>query len=602
MTPIGQTQAKRETAGPAYDPQVSEAGWQRRWQEQGLYLARETSAKPKFYCLDFFPYPSGFSLSVGHCRNYIPTDVVSRFRRMRGDNVLHPMGWDAFGEPAEQFAIAQGVHPRITTDRNAAEYRRQLDLIGKSIDWTRELDSSRPEYYRWTQWIFLQLHRRGLAYQATNWQWWCPTCQTTLSNHEVQDGVCWRGHTGLTKRQIPAWYFKITEYAEPLLAGLDEIDWPEPIKAMQANWIGKSDGVEIAFQTQLGPLPVFTTRPDTAFGVTFLAIAPEHPLVERLTAPEQRAAVLASVEQAKATSEIDRQSARRDKTGAFTGSFATNPLNGERVPIWVADYVLPGYGTGVVMGVPAHDTRDFAFARRSGLPVKVVIAPPGWAGDALADAYVGPGEMVSSGTLDGTFTRGDWTKLSPAERKDLAASWQLDLGELDRRVAEATTDGIAAASELVEKLGAGARKIRYRMRDWLISRQHYWGAPIPIVHCPVDGAVPVPEAQLPVELPPMTDFQPDGSGRSPLARVAAWVNTTCPRCGGPAKRETDTMGGFACSSWYFLRFASPDYSQGPFDPERLRYWLPVDLYVGGAEHAVMHLLYARFWTRVLHDA
>jgi leucyl-tRNA synthetase len=387
-----------------------------------------------------------------------------------------------------------------------------------------------------------------------------------------------------------------------LLAGLNDIDWPEPIKAMQANWIGKSEGAEIAFPTAAGPLPVFTTRPDTTFGVTFLAIAPEHPLLDRLIEPEERATVEAYREEAKATSEIDRLSARREKSGAFTGSFAVNPLNGERVPIWVADYVLPTYGTGVVMGVPAHDTRDFAFARRYGLPVKVVIAPPGWEGDPLSDAYVGPGEMVASGPLSGTFTRGDWPKLSFAERQDLAVTWGLDVVDLDRRVAAATSDGVGATIDLVEKLGVGARTVQYRMRDWLISRQHYWGAPIPIVHCPVHGVVPVPAEQLPVELPAMTDFQPDGSGRSPLARVPEWVETTCPICGGPAERETDTMGGFACSSWYFLRFASPDYAEGPFDPMRLRYWLPVDLYVGGAEHAVMHLLYARFWTRALHDA
>jgi leucyl-tRNA synthetase len=600
---ISETREERRVAGaPTYDPAALETGWQRRWQEQGLFRAREEAGKPKFYCLDFFPYPSGFSLSVGHCRNYVPTDVVSRYRRMRGDSVLHPMGWDAFGEPAEQFAISQGVHPRITTDRNAAEYRRQLDLIGKSIDWSREIDSSRPEYYHWTQWIFLLLYQRGLAYRSTNWQWWCPTCQTTLSNHEVRDGVCWRGHTGVTKRQIPAWYFKITDYAEPLLAGLSEIDWPESIKAMQENWIGRSEGAEIVFPATAGPLTVYTTRPDTAFGVTFLAIAPEHELVDRLTTTDQREALRAYVEQAKAMGEVDRLSAKREKTGVFTGSNATNALTGETVPIWVADYVLPTYGTGVVMGVPAHDTRDFAFARKYGLPIKVVIAPPGWDGHDLPDAYVGPGEMVRSGALTGAFTPGDWHHLAPAERRDLANAWQLDETELDGRVAAATTDGIAAAIDLVERQGVGARKVQYRMRDWLISRQHYWGAPIPIVHCPVHGAVQVPESELPVELPPMTDFAPDGSGRSPLARVRDWVETTCPVCGGPAERETDTMGGFACSSWYFFRFTSPDYAAGPFDPERLRYWSPTDLYVGGAEHAVMHLLYARFWTQVLHDA
>lgn len=597
---------------PAYDRDLIktlEAGWQRRWQEQGLYASREEAGKPKYYCLDFFPYPSGDGLSVGHCRNYVPTDTLSRYLRLRGFNVLHPMGWDAFGEPTEQYAILTGVSPRLATDRNAANYRRQFDLLGISFDWSREIDSSDPDYYRWTQWFFLQLYRRGLAYRDTQWQWWCPTCQTTLSNQEAQDGVCWRGHSGLTKKQIPAWFFKITAYADQLLDGLREIDWPERIKLMQEHWIGRSEGTEIAFVAESGAaLPVFTTRPDTVFGVTFMVVAPEHALVESLVAPERREEVSAYVERAKATSEIDRLSTEREKTGVFTGSYAINPLNGDRVQLWVADYVLASYGTGVVMGVPAHDTRDFAFAKKYDIPIKVVIAPPNWTGDVshavqvLPDAYTGPGEMINSGPFDSTFTAGDWKKLSSPERQALAAAWSADPAELERRVATADDDGIAAVSDWAEQRGTGRRTVNYRMRDWLISRQKYWGAPIPIVYCPTHGEVPVPEAQLPVELPEMVDFTADGTGRSPLARASQWVQTTCPVCGGPAERETDTMGGFACSSWYFLRFTSPDCAAAPFDAARMRYWMPVDQYVGGAEHAVLHLLYARFWTRVMYDA
>jgi leucyl-tRNA synthetase len=615
MTTVTEPQQPTATPNPkskiqnpkSYDPQSLEPGWQQRWQEQGLYRSREGSGKPKYYCLDFFPYPSGDGLSVGHCRNYVPTDTLSRYMRMRGYNVLHPMGWDAFGEPAEQYAVAQGVHPRVTTDRNAANYKRQYDLIGCSYDWSREIDSSNPDYYRWTQWFFLLLYKRGLAYRDSNWQWWCPICQTTLSNQEAQDGVCWRGHTGLTKKQIPAWYFKITAYADQLLDGLNEIDWPERIKLMQENWIGRSEGTQIEFKTPDGtPLPVFTTRPDTVFGVTFMVIAPEHPLVDALTVPERKAEVAAYVERAKSISEIDRQSTEREKTGVFTGSYAINPLNGDKVQLWVADYVLATYGTGVVMGVPGHDTRDFAFAKKYGVPIKLVIAPPGWetgkTGDDLPDAYVGPGQMVNSGEFDGTFTYGDWKKLSPQEKQDIATQWGFDVDAMDQRVAAERANGIAAVTEKVVEKGLGKRAVNYRMRDWLISRQKYWGAPIPIVYCPAHGEVPIPEDQLPVQLPPMADFSTDGSGRSPLARAEEWVKTTCPVCGGPAERETDTMGGFACSSWYFLRFTSPDYDRGPFDPARMAYWMPVDQYVGGAEHPVQHLLYARIWTRVMHDA
>jgi leucyl-tRNA synthetase len=556
---------------PPYDPQTIEPRWQQSWEQGGLHLASEGGEKPKFYCLDFFPYPSGEGLHVGHCRNYIPTDVMSRYMRMRGFNVLHPMGWDAFGEPAEQYAVRQGVHPRITTDQNTANYRRQMTIIGTSYDWSREIDSSYPEFYSWTQYFFLLLYQRGLAYRDTNWQWWCDGCQTTLSSHEVVGGVCWRGHTTVYKREIPAWYFRITAYADELITGLDEVDWPDPIKAMQRNWIGRSEGCEVVFRSIAGePVPVFTTRPDTLFGVTFFVLAPEHRLVPGLTTSEQRAEVQAYMDQTSRKSEVERLVETREKSGVFTGGYVIHPLSGERIPVWIADYVLPTYGTGAVMGVPAHDERDFEFAKRFNLPLRVVIAPPEVETldeAAWGSAFTGPGRMANSGEYDGLTSE----------------------------------EGVQRICAELQALSLGGPKVNYRMRDWLISRQRYWGTPIPMVYCDDCGERPVPEDQLPVLLPTMHNFQPDGSGRSPLARLPEFVNTTCPVCGGPAQRETDTMGGFACSSWYFLRFTSPHYDQGPFEPGAMRYWMPVDLYVGGAEHAVLHLLYARFWTKVLAD-
>ncbi|HWQ84241.1 MAG TPA: class I tRNA ligase family protein, partial [Anaerolineales bacterium] len=388
---------------PEYRPQVIEPKWQASWEQAGLYVADETSQLPKYYCLDFFPYPSGEGLHVGHCRNYIPTDVMSRYRRMQGFNVLHPMGWDAFGEPSEQYAILHNVHPRIVTDQNTANYRRQLSLLGTSYDWTREIDSSRPEYYRWTQWFFLKMFRRGLAYRDHSWQWWCPGCQTTLSSHEVTGGVCWRGHTGVIRKKIPAWYFRITDYADELLSGLDTIDWPDPIKSMQRNWIGRSEGCEVIFKTPDGlQVPVFTTRPDTLYGVTFFVLAPEHELVAQITGPAQRPAVEAYQASAAAQSEVERMREDREKTGVFTGGFVVNPLNQEAVPVWVADYVLPGYGSGAVMGVPAHDSRDFEFAQKYALPVRTVIQSLELADDQPAEtAFTGPGKLVDSGPFTG---------------------------------------------------------------------------------------------------------------------------------------------------------------------------------------------------------
>ena len=553
---------------PEYKPQEIEPKWQKIWDQEGLYLVREEAGKQKYYCLDFFPYPSGDGLHVGHCRNYIPTDVISRYKRMNGFNVLHPMGWDAFGEPAEQYAIEYGVHPRVTTDRNTGNYRRQMKMIGTSYDWSREIDSSKPEFYRWTQYFFLLFFKRGLVYRDKNWQWWCPECKTTLSSHEVDTGVCWRGHEGVTKKEIPAWYFRITAYAEELLASLDDLGWPESIKSMQRNWIGKSEGCEIEFRTEDGQtIPSFTTRADTIYGVTYIVIAPEHELVKKITLPEYQARVQSYIESSLSLSEIERSLDNKERTGVFTGGYVLNPINNDRVPVWIGDYILPGYGTGAVMGVPAHDERDYEFASRYNLPVRFVIDPVGESELQPGRAFVNDGILKDSGPFSGL----------------------------------SSNQGRVAISQYLSENKSGGYAVNYRMRDWLISRQRYWGTPIPIIHCETCGEQPVPEEELPVLLPKMEDFQPTIEGKSPLFKLPEFINTTCPTCGDPARRESDTMGGFACSSWYFLQFASPNCSDGPFDKNALNYWLPVDLYVGGAEHAVLHLLYSRFWTKVLAD-
>ena len=581
-----------------YDFHALEAKWRPRWRAADLYRTGDDPAKPNIYILDYFPYPSGDGLSVGHCRNYVPTCVSARFHRMRGYNVLHPMGWDAFGLPAENYAVAHGVHPRQTTERFAANYRRQMELVECSYDWSREINSADPTYYRWTQWFFLLLFQRGLAYRAPGSQWWCPQCRTILANEQVEDGRCWRCDSIVTRKELEQWYFRITDYADRLLNDLDTVDWPERIVEMQRNWIGRSEGAEVVFTvrpvdaplfvvshfsavpsdeartTEVATMneeriPVFTTRPDTLYGVTFLALAPEHPLVGRIVTADHAADVAAYIEAAGRLSEIDRLATDKEKTGVFTGAYATHPLTGAAVPIWVADYVLAGYGTGAIMGVPGHDARDFDFARRYDLPVVEVVAqeqPP--TNDREPSIFTGEGTLINSGPFDG--------------RPSVAA-------------------GAAIAAALAAR-EQGGPQVTYRLRDWLISRQRYWGAPIPIIHCPTCGAVAVPETELPVLLPDIDDFSPPGDGRSPLARAEAWVNVPCPQCGRPGRRETDTMDGFACSSWYFLRFADPHNDERPFDADAVRAWLPVDIYVGGAEHAVMHLLYARFWTKVIHDA
>ena len=549
-----------------------ERRWKQRWEDLGLYATGEDAERESFYCLDFFPYPSGAGLSVGHCKNYVPTDVVSRKRRMQGFNVLHPMGWDAFGQPTEEYAIRTGIHPAEVTRNHTDTYRRQMKLIEASYDWAREVDSSDPSYYRWTQYLFLLLFDRGLAYQDDSDIWWCPECKIVLSNEEAAGGQCWRCEKDVARKRMTQWYFRITDYADRLLEDLDTIDWPEGIKAMQENWIGRSDGARLEFTVESTDgetlsMPVYTTRVDTIYGATFCVLAPEHPLVARITAAECRPAVESYVSKARLKSNRERMAAgEKEKTGVFTGATAVNPYNGEKVPVWVADYVLMDYGTGAIMAVPAHDERDHAFARKFGIPIIEVIAPDGVPRGVREAATVADGILINSGQFNGL----------PSD------------------------EARPAMTTYAEENGFGAGEINYRIHDWMVSRQRYWGAPIPIIHCEKCGAVP--DRSLPVLLPEVESYEPDDTGRSPLARVESWVSTICPDCGGPARRDTNTMAGFACSSWYFLRFASPHEDDRPFDPEAVRYWLPVDLYVGGAEHAVMHLIYARFWTKVMYDA
>ncbi len=554
-----------------YDFRGIERKWQAKWQEADLYHVEPDPDRPKFYGLEFFPYPSGEGLSVGHFKNYAPTDAFLRLKAMQGFNVLHPMGWDAFGLPAENEAIKRGRNPSEMIAEYAETYKRQLNLIGMSYDWDREVNSSDPRYYHWTQWIFLLLHKRGLAYRQNSLVNWCPKDKTALANEEVVNGRCQRCDTLVEKKPLPQWYLKITAYAERLIADLDTVDWSEGIKTQQRNWIGRSEGAEVDFKAGDHTITVFTTRPDTLWGATFLVLAPEHPLVPLIATPERLDAIEAYRTKAQRETEIDRQAEGREKTGVFTGAYATNPVNGEPIPIWIADYVLMGYGTGAIMAVPAHDQRDFEFARKFGLPIVPVYQEPGGelAAEDMTAATTDRGVLVDSGPFNGLV----YSKATVAR----VAAW-------------------------LQERGLGRPVVTYRFRDWLLSRQRYWGVPIPIIHCPTHGEVPVPEDQLPVTLPYVEKYEPSGTGESPLANIAEWVSTTCPVCGGPARRETDTMAGFACSSWYFLRFADPHNDAQAFAPDKVRYWLPVDTYVGGAEHAVMHLLYARFWTKVLHDA
>jgi leucyl-tRNA synthetase len=552
-----------------YNPREIEKRWQQRWATDRIYEVKEESGRPKFYALTMFPYTSG-DLHIGHWYAMAPSDVYARFKRMRGYNVLHPMGFDAFGLPAENAAISRGIHPYEWTMRNVENMRRQLRSMGAIYDWNREVVTCLPDYYRWTQWFFLKFYHAGLAYRAEAPVNWCPRCQTVLANEQVVgEGVCERCSTPVTKRELEQWFFRITKYAEELLDH-DRLDWPERIKIMQKNWVGKSEGAEISFRlehegVEQKEIKVFTTRPDTIFGVTFFLLAPEHPLVSQLTTLQHKGEVDEYVAWCRRQTEYERVALGREKTGVFLGSYVVNPINGERVPIWITDYVLPAYGTGAVMAVPAHDERDLEFARKFKLSVRTVIAPPCWTDEELAEAYTGSGTMVNSGEFSGL----------PSEQ------------------------GYEAICALLEEKGWGKRTIIYRLRDWLISRQRYWGAPIPIIYCDKCGIVPVPEEDLPVLLPPDAEFKP--SGESPLKYCQSFVNTTCPKCSGPARRETDTMDTFMCSSWYFLRYTSPKIKDVPFDAAEVKYWLPVDLYTGGAEHAVMHLFYARFFIKTLRD-
>ncbi len=552
-----------------YNPAEIESKWQQSWTAANLYQTDTTSNKPKFYALSMFPYPSG-NLHMGHVRNYVITDVVARQKRMQGYRVLHPMGWDAFGLPAENAAIERGIHPATWTYQNIAHMRGQLQKLGLSIDWDREIATCSPEYYRWTQWIFLKFYEGGLAYQKEGFVNWDPIDQTVLANEQVDgDGRSWRSGAIVEKKSLKQWYFKITDYADQLLTDLDTLTgWPEKVRLMQANWIGKSIGANLEF-TIVGSsekITVFTTRPDTVYGVSYVVLAPEHPLTAQVTTPDQKATVAAFVEEIKSQSEIDRTAEDKPKRGVFTGAMAIHPFTGTEVPIWIADYVLYEYGTGAVMGVPAHDVRDFKFAKQYQLPITQVIAATADQSDEpLTAAYTEAGVMINSSQFDGL-------------------------------------DSVTAKQSIIdyaEQQGCGKAKIQYRLRDWLISRQRYWGAPIPMIHCPKCGAVPVPEADLPVKLPEDVEFT--GKGGNPLAQLESWVNVPCPNCGTPAKRETDTMDTFVDSSWYFLRYPDASNDKQIFDPKITNDWMPVDQYVGGVEHAVLHLLYARFFTKIVRD-
>ena len=600
----------------AYPFHEIEPKWQRRWEEQKLFRAVDgESTRKKLYILDMFPYPSGAGLHVGHPEGYTATDIVARFKRMQGFNVLHPMGWDAFGLPAEQYAIETGTHPAVTTRKNIETFKGQIRRLGFSYDWDREIDTTDPAYVKWTQWIFLKLYERGLAYMASAPVWWCPSCGTVLANEEVVDGKCERKGHAVERKPMRQWMLKITAYADRLLADLESLNWPDHIKEMQRHWIGKSEGADVWFglETKAGPIAdaavdgarvrrregkvefkIYTTRPDTLFGATYIVLSPEHPLVPLITPENRRATIEAYRAEASRKSELERSELAKEKTGVFTGAYAVNPVNHEKIPMWIADYVLASYGTGAIMAVPAHDQRDLEFALSHGLDVRIVIMPQDRELElvGLTQAFEEPGRMHDSGPFTGLPSK----------------------------------EGKRKITEWLAGRGVGQRAINYKLRDWLFSRQRYWGEPIPIVHCPKDGVVPLPESELPLELPPMENFKPrtvpvpviKEGGRvtdqlsvevviAPLDLVkksdgTLWRDTACPKCNGRATRETNTMPQWAGSCWYYLRYLDPKNDARAWDPAKERYWMPVALYVGGAEHAVLHLLYARFWHKVLYDA
>jgi leucyl-tRNA synthetase len=550
-----------------------EAKWQARWAKEAVFKTPEFPRPgKKFYCLDMFPYPSADGLHVGHPEGYTATDILCRMKRMQGFDVLHPMGWDAFGLPAENFALQTGTHPSVVTQRNIANFRRQIKSLGFSYDWDREIDTTSPDYYRWTQWIFLQLFKKGLAYESTAPINFCPSCKTGLANEEVFGGNCERCGSKVERKSIRQWVLKITAYADRLEADLKDLDWPHSTLMMQRNWIGRSEGAEVKFRLETGDdLTVFTTRPDTLYGATYMVLAPEHGAVKKITTPGQRDAVEAYIAAAASKSDLERAELTKEKTGVFTGAYAVNPLNQENIPVWIADYVLAGYGTGAIMAVPAHDQRDWEFATKFNLRIVPVVRPPGGASDLPAllekGAFCEDGVAVNSPLFEG---------LPTPQAKDAAISY-------------------------LEQAGRGRRTVVYKLRDWIFSRQRYWGEPIPIIHCPKCGLVPVPEPDLPVLLPEVTDYKPTGTGQSPLANIPDWANTPCPSCGAAAKRETNTMPQWAGSCWYYLRFIDPHNPKAGWDRSKEKVWMPVDCYVGGAEHAVLHLLYARFWHKVLFD-
>ncbi len=560
----------------SYEFKVIEQKWRDNWRKNPYYRTKNDHSKKKFYCLDMFPYPSGSGLHVGHWKGYVLSDIYARSKLLQGYDVLHPMGWDAFGLPAENDAIKKGIHPKIGTAKNIENFKRQLEYIGSIYDWSKEVNTTDPSYYKWTQWIFLQMYNAGLAYQESKPINWCPKCLTGLANEEVVGGCCERCGTQTTQKPIRQWILRITDYAEKLLDGLKKLDWPEKVKLMQENWIGKSTGAKIIFTMDKDGLPfnVFTTRPDTLPGVTFVAMAPDHELVAGLITDDQRQAVISYQAEIAKRTDLDRTSGTQDRTGIFTGSYAINPLTGDKVPVYLADYVLKNYGTGIVMGVPAHDDRDFDFAKKYNLPIREVVKsyePSNGFYDQnglLIKAYVDNGCMINAGQFDGL---------------------------------DAKTEGAKKIVELLAETGKAAAHVTYKLRDWVFSRQRYWGEPIPLVHCPSCGVVPVPEDQLPIALPEVENYQPTGTGESPLAGIDWWVNTTCPKCGGAAKRETNTMPQWAGSCWYFLRYPNPTLTDKPFTQEDMKHWLPVDLYIGGIEHAILHLLYARFYVKVLYD-
>ncbi len=555
----------------SYNFKAIETKWRLYWENEKTFRVTEDPAFPKekrLYILDMFPYPSGSGLHVGHPEGYTATDIYTRFKKMNGFNVLHPMGYDAFGLPAENYAIKTGTHPAETTLKNIELFGHQIRSFGFSYDWDREFASCTPDYYKWTQWIFLQLFKKGLAYESDMPINWCPQCKTGLANEEVKEGRCDRCEAEITRRRIRQWVLKITAYAERLLKDLDMLDWSDSIKAMQENWIGKSRGANVDFSVDGCDerLSVYTTRPDTLFGATYMVLAPEHPLVSKITSPSNREAVTQYQAAAAQKSDLQRTELEKEKTGQFTGAYAINPVNNTRIPIWISDYVLISYGTGAIMAVPGHDTRDFEFATKFDLPIVQVVSKDGSLYE-LTEAEPQEGIAVNSDRFDG---------LTTAEFKKEIIAW-------------------------LEKENKGKGAINYKLRDWIFSRQRYWGEPIPLVHCDACGVVPVPENELPLELPPVESYKPTGTGESPLAAIHDWVNTTCPECGKSAKRETNTMPQWAGSCWYFLRFIDPKNSEAFAAPEKLDYWGPVDLYIGGAEHAVLHLLYARFWHKVLYD-